>query len=191
MKVKIVLIVFSALLCAGCAKWRIKRQMELLCKSEIRFPSGLEVVRNGRIQEHSSDRWPQQIKLVVYYAAERCSTCEINRMLVYQELFELGPENFTPVIIMGSNDMKYDQIVTNLRLQAYSFPVYIDKKDEFPALNPNIPREPRFHTFLLDKSDRVILIGDPLSSEPMRALFKSTLDNMLAHGGVYMPSDKD
>lgn len=107
-------------------------------------------------------------------------------MLVYQELFELEPENFTPVIIMGSNDMKYDEIVTNLRLQAYSFPVYIDKKDEFPALNPNIPREPRFHTFLLDRSDRVILVGDPLSSEPMRALFKSTLDNMLAHGGKYV-----
>ncbi len=44
-----------------------------------------------------------------------------------------------------------------------------------------------FHTLLLDKDNRVVLVGNPLASDAMWTLFKSTLDNMLAHDGVYVP----
>lgn len=44
---------------------------------------------------------------------------------------------------------------------------------------------------LLDRNNRVVLVGNPLINDAMRALFKATLDNMLAHDGVYVPDEKN
>ena len=48
-----------------------------------------------------------------------------------------------------------------------------------------------YHCFLMDKNDEIVLVGDPVASDAMWNLFKATLDNMLAHDGVYVPDEKN
>jgi len=43
---------------------------------------------------------------------------------------------------------------------------------------------------LLDRNNRIVLIGNPLNGDAMWELFKSTLENMLAHDGEYVPENR-
>ena len=46
---------------------------------------------------------------------------------------------------------------------------------KFLKLNPHIPSERRFHTFLLDNNNNVILIGDPTKNRKIKNMIYNTL----------------
>ena len=46
----------------------------------------------------------------------------------------------------------------------------IDDKNIFSKINPCIPSEEQFHVFLLDKDNRIILVGNPLKSNKIHNL---------------------
>lgn len=43
----------------------------------------------------------------------------------------------------------------------FTYPVYVDKQDSIAKLN-RFPLESNLHTFLLDKNNRVIAVGNPV-----------------------------
>lgn len=67
----------------------------------------------------------------------------------------------------------------------------VDKNNEFIAKNNFIPDNAIYHCFLMDKNDEIVLVGDPVASDAMWNLFKATLDNMLAHDGIYVPDENN
>ena len=68
--------------------------------------------------------------------------------------------------------------------------IILDSTNTFKKINPVIPlNNSSLHTFLLDKNNRIVLIGNPLNGDAMWNLFKSTLENMLAHDGEYVPEN--
>ncbi len=58
-----------------------------------------------------------------------------------------------------------------------------DSSRLFLTTNP-IPSDYRFHTFLLDKDNRVVLVGSPIGNPKMWELYKSTIARLAAHGGT-------
>jgi len=56
-------------------------------------------------------------------------------------------------------------------------PFYLDKNKEFLTLNPHVPQEPMFHTFLLDENNNVILVGDILHNTKKEQEFKDIIEN--------------
>ena len=93
---------------------------------------------------------------------------------------------FSPIIIFSLNNQYYS-FTSNLQSHGIDFPVVIDKYNDFRSINHSIPADSRYHTFLLDRNNRVVLVGNPLASNAMRSLFRKTLDNMLANDGLYIP----
>ena len=81
----------------------------------------------------------------------------------------------------------YRSLISELQFSEPPYPVYVDKENLFQTSNPSIPDDSRYHTFLLDRNNRVVLVGNPLASNAMRSLFRKTLDNMLANDGLYIP----
>lgn len=51
------------------------------------------------------------------------------------------------------------------------FPIYIDQYGEFRSLNPRIPDDKRFHSFLLNKNGYPIYVGNPLNSQKLFDIF--------------------
>ena len=176
---------------ASCSQWRMKNEIESFSKESICLPADLEIVQDGVVLPDSlSQTLTDPIKLILYFAADRCTSCVIGRLHDYEKIFRLRMENqFSPTIIFSPKDepREYKALIADLKFQSLPYPIYIDKHSEFQQLNPKFPEDTRYHTFLLDKNNRVVLVGNPLASDAMWSLFKSTLDNMLAHGGVYVP----
>ena len=118
----------------------------------------------------------------MYYSNIECSSCTINNLIEYHDIYKKigGGTLFSPIIIFGLNNQYYS-ITSNLQSHGIDFPVIIDKYNDFRSINPSIPDDSRYHTFLLDRNNRVVLVGNPLSSDAMWSLFRKTLDNMLAN----------
>lgn len=176
---------------ASCSQWRMKNEIESFSKESICLPADLEIVQDGVVLPDSlSQTLTDPIKLILYFAADRCTSCVIGRLHDYEKIVKLKIKGlFSPIIIFSPKEdaWEYKTLITDLKVQSLPYPIYIDRHNKFQQQNPKLPEDTRYHTFLLDKNNRVVLVGNPLASDAMWTLFKSTLDNMLAHDGVYVP----
>ena len=181
----------TIIISTSCTHWKTQRDIKDFRTTVIKMPSKSEMIQNGK---HVIDTCIQpntpKIKLIVYYASEGCVSCNVNHLDNWEDLFRLGPRNlFSPIIIFSPNAEQYETLINSLKLQGFHFPIYIDKNNIFQQLNKKLPADTRYHIFLLDKWNNVILVGNPLSGDAMWNLFKSTLENMLAHDGEYVPEN--
>ena len=53
-------------------------------------------------------------------------------------------------------------IALYIRRDKLNYPIYVDTLGIFSLGNPHLLQDPRFHTFLLDENNNVILVGNPL-----------------------------
>ena len=56
----------------------------------------------------------------------------------------------------------------------FTYPIFYDYKNKIGKLN-DFPKAPRFQTFLLNKNNKVILLGNPIGSHRMWELYKKVL----------------
>lgn len=177
----------------GCSRWQMKDEIKSFLGKTVCFPNNLIAVHNGiALSDSLISDGGCPIKLVLYFSANRCTPCVIGKFRDYEKIFKMEVENqFSPLIILSTKEEKYEYktLVSELVIRSLPYPVYVDRYNEFQQLNTCLPSDSRFHTFLLDKNNKVALIGNPLNGDAMWNLFKSTLENMLAHDGEYVPEN--
>ena len=71
----------------------------------------------------------------------------------------------------------------------FDLPVFYDPDGAFERANPQLPANPLFHTFLLDRDNRVVLVGSPIGNPKMWELCKSTIDRLIENGGILPKRD--
>lgn len=127
--------------------------------------------------------WEQaQIRLVVYIDSFICTECTMNSLYLwydytmiekkYKDLFQL-------CFIIKSNRKDEQSLVSAFRYTGLNHPIYIDTTNTFMKANPNIPIEEPYHTFLLNKNDSVVLVGDPLKNTQIKNLYEKTLEKLI------------
>ncbi|MBR2497861.1 MAG: hypothetical protein IKB63_05880, partial [Parabacteroides sp.] len=57
-----------------------------------------------------------------------------------------------------------------LRENRFDYPVVLDTKGKLNRLN-HFPTDTRFQTFLLDKENKVLVVGNPVQKEAIKELF--------------------
>ncbi len=187
---KIIILLLVVFNTTSCTQWRIKKQLESFCKETIYIPSEFDILQDGVLLDSLQQPLTDKIKFILYFSADRCTSCTIGKLSDYEKIVKLKIKGlFSPIIIFSPKEdaWEYKTLITDLKVQSLPYPIYIDRHNKFQQQNPKLPEDTRYHTFLLDKNNRVVLVGNPLASDAMWTLFKSTLDNMLAHDGVYVP----
>lgn len=69
-------------------------------------------------------------------------------------------------------------IIYELVTKDFPYPVCIDLNDSLNKLN-HFPSDPRFHCFLLDENNKVILIGNPVQNPKIKELYLRTISERL------------
>lgn len=176
----------------GCSRHKVRRDLASLHNTYIHIPNNMEVVENGIMLQEYQYKHSLRPKLIFYYNNQGCNACKISHIYDLQKLFDMNDsELFDILIIVAPEVQQYEDVITQVKYQRHNFPIYIDKKNEFISINSKLPNDSRYHTFLLDKNNRIILIGNPMYSTEMWNLFKTALDNILAHDGIYVPEGKN
>lgn len=111
-------------------------------------------------------------KLVLFVDSTSCSGCFLSHLVSYYEINDsLAAHNGESLVVLHPRKDRLDEIDRRLGLERFPFWCIVDREGEFVRHNPNIPDNHILHTFALDETDKVILVGDPTRNSRIKELF--------------------
>lgn len=161
------------LLTASCSesdKERLSRLVKEWEGKEILFPAHSTFTIQGK-DTVDFEFGNAEYKVVTYIDSVGCTSCklQLSRWKEFMaEVDSLTHGNVPFLFYFHPKDMKELRYIT--RREAFVYPVCFDGKDDFNRLN-NFPSEMMFQTFLLDKENRVIAIGNPVQNPKVKELY--------------------
>ena len=106
-----------------------------------------------------------------YVDSVGCTSCQLQliKWKDFMDNINVNCENKVQLIFI-IHPKKKDEIKFFLEKDKFHYPVLIDKNNEFITAN-RLPRENMFQTYLLDKGDRVLAVGNPIHNPKVKELY--------------------
>ena len=131
-------------------------------------------------------------KVLVYYNAEGCTPCKLKELPLWHNLKGELPDSLAEFLfVLNTANTTIQELNQTLAGFHFEHPVLLDTAGIFERSNPQMPDNPLFHTFLLDRDNRVVLVGSPIGNPKMWELYKSTIDRLVENGGTLPPESSD
>ena len=163
--------------CQESREKHINRLVKEWQKKEIVFPKNpiftvlMDDTVDFKIKE--SNR-----KIVIYVDSSGCVSCKL-RLKEWKEFIayvdSVSGRQIPFLFFFQSKDNKELRYI--LRRDNFRLPVCVDSQDEFGKLN-RFPSEQMFQTFLLDKDNRVKVIGNPIHNLSVKELFLKKIEGV-------------
>jgi hypothetical protein len=136
---------------------------------EIQFPSEPIFTINGRDTVNISIK--HGYKVVMYVDSLECLKCRLIPDKWHDFIHTIDSLNIDSVQMLFFIIPKKDNIINYvLSSLHFSYPVCIDLQDSLNILN-RFPADENFHTFLLDKDNKVLAIGNPVLNPKIKELY--------------------
>lgn len=184
MKVKmcifIGLILFFCVACSDRSQ-QIAKEMKILQSKVIRLPlKGLVMQQSTVLHEIEANK--QDLKLVIYTDSVGCTSCAINQINLWNSFIDYA-ERFNNQLrfyfIFSPVRKDLNSIKLAIANSLFDYPVVLDTLKEFEKLNPHLPKNRSFHTFLLDENNKVILVGNPMHNKRIEEMFYKIVEEKL------------
>ncbi len=123
-----------------------------------------------------------ELKVVVYSDSTDCTGCYIKQLNLWNDFIEIEEESKGKVVfifIMDVNPKDCNMVYNALNTSALKHSVFIDTLHSFRRENKQIPDNKLFYTFVLNKDNKVVLIGNPLFNERIEKLFQELTRDQL------------
>lgn len=163
---------FILLLCS-CSKSPKEHLSNLVSEwtgKAIIYPNDLAFTLWGQ-DTVETDFFRVPYKIVSYVDSVGCVSCKLQIFAWEAFISELNlrfQNNVSAFLFFHSG--KSEEISFILKRDKFNNPVYIDKNDSFRKLN-HFPSETEFQTFLLDKNNKVLAIGNPIHNPQIKKLY--------------------
>ena len=141
---------------------------------EIKFPSRSVFTIQGKDTVDFEFRHADY-KVVTYIDSVGCTSCklQLHRWKVLMEEVDLLTGGSVPFLFyFHPKDLKELRYLT--RRESFTYPVCFDEEDELNQLN-RFPTNMTFQTFLLDKFNKVVAIGNPVLSPQIKDLYLNVM----------------
>ena len=152
---------------------QIEKELKILQSKPITIPMDIETLLDGR-DTMINNLMKSELKLVVYTDSLACSTCEISKMEEWMGLINYASafDNRLKFYFIFAPSKQDERIVRiKLKMNYFDYPMFLDSDGKFDELNPHLPKNKAMHTFLLDKNNNVILVGNPLKNNNIMEMF--------------------
>ena len=118
-------------------------------------------------------------KILVYVDSVGCSSCKLNIedwMMRIEEAKALAadPDDVSILIYFWVQNKERFYLRRTMAQHKFNYPVFFDKNNNIGRLN-NLPEDDRFHAFLLDNDNKVVVIGSPQGNDKMWELYKTQI----------------
>ena len=168
---KILLVVIALHNCSSKQKG-IENMIREWQGKEIIIPQQIEYKLLG-CDTVCSDLWDMPYKILTYVDSVGCTICKMG-LSQWQELIELCERhqlNVAFLFVIHSSD--YNLLSNDLIAFEFNYPVIYDEHNLFDKLNrfPPVP----YRTFLLDKDNKVQLVGSPIENPKIWELYKKVI----------------
>ena len=174
---QVLLIILSIIALTSCKESR-KDEIARLVKEwdgkEIRFPEHPVFTIQGKDTVDFSFR-NAEYKVVSYVDSIGCISCKLqlaNWAAFIQEVDSLTDETVPFILCLHNPDV--EEMKRIVRKENFQYPVFIDEKGTFDALN-HFQTNMTFQTFLLDKDNKIVAIGNPVLNPMVKELYLEKL----------------
>ena len=170
MQFKSIVVLFLLISCQPSPKEHITQLVEEWQGKEVRFPGNPVFTR--QLGDTVDYRIPDaEYKVLVYVDSVGCTSCKLQlpkwkEFITYVDSVSGGQIPF--LFFFQSKDNKELRYI--LKRDNFRLPVCVDSQNEFGKLN-RFPSEQMFQTFLLDKDNRVKVIGNPIHNLSVKELY--------------------
>ena len=165
-------VLFLLVIIFGCTESNIKKLYSKWVGKVITIQTECVFSNNST---NRVDHKAASIKIVNYIDSIGCTRCKSQLPLwvnLIEQLRALGVEKV--VVLQFIHPKTTFDANYFLSKENYKFPVCVDTNDAFNRIN-QLPNDERFHCFLLDENNRVILIGNPVQNPKIRDLYIRTI----------------
>lgn len=143
---------------------------------EIRFPEGLSCTSMGR-DTSCIDLHNDNYKIVLYVDSLGCTNCRL-KLATWKKMINEADSIFSrkPEFVFFFQPKKKEEkeLQFIFKQNGFRHPVFIDKTNEIGKLN-NFPSKSEYQCFLLDKDNKVLIVGNPSYNPGIWTLFKKTI----------------
>lgn len=173
----VVYIILAFIALSSCKEPR-KDEIARLVKEwdgkEIRFPEHPVFTIQGEDTVDFSFR-DAEYKVVSYVDSIGCISCKLqlaNWAAFIQEVDSLTNGTVPFVFCLHTADVK--EMKRIVRKDNFKYPVFLDEMGTFYVLN-HFPKDMTFQTFLLDKDNKVVAMGNPILNPYVKELYLEKL----------------
>jgi len=140
---------------------------------EMIFPQGISCTSIGT-DTTCVDLYNDNYKIVLYVDSIGCTSC-ILRLSEWKKIMNESDSAFIrkPEFVFFFQPKRKDEreLLSIFRQNAFFHPVFIDKENEIGKLN-RLPSNIEYQCFLIDKDNRVVMIGNPANNPSIWVLYK-------------------
>ena len=172
---KIVTLIMCVWMLASCQESREEAMLRLVNEwngKEIKFPSRSVFTIQGK-DTVDFEFVDADYKVVTYIDSVGCTSCKLQlprwKQLI-EEVDSLTGGSVPFLFYFHPKDLKELRYYT--RRDDFTYPVCFDEKDELNQLN-QFPLEMAFQTFLLDRDNKVVAMGNPVLNPKVKELYLS------------------
>lgn len=121
-------------------------------------------------------------RIVSYYNLSGCMSCRLKELRNWRcRITEFKRSDSSDAdfifIFRASSDNEY--FMEEFRQTGFDYPVLLDPKGEFERLN-ELPKDSRYHTFMLDAHNRIVLVGSPVYNRPFWERYETKIEELNA-----------
>lgn len=170
----IILSIIALSSCKDSPKDEIARLVKEWDGKEVRFPKHPVFTIQGKDTVDFSFH-DAEYKVVSYVDSIGCISCKLqlaNWAAFIQEVDSLTGRTVPFILCLHTTDV--EEMRRIVRKDDFQYPVFIDEKGTFDALN-HFPTNMTFQTFLLDKGNKIVAIGNPVLNPMVKELYLEKL----------------
>ncbi|MCD7915804.1 MAG: DUF1573 domain-containing protein [Tannerellaceae bacterium] len=158
---------------AGCKDKKQKEIIRIVSEwqgKEILFPENL--IFTQYVKDTVDYRIPEsEYKILVFVDSLGCTSCKLQLEKWKTFISEINTimNGEVPFLFFFQSN-NYEELYYLFKRERFDHPVCIDSMNEMDRLN-NFSYNPTFQTFLLNRANEVILVGNPIYSARMKDLY--------------------
>lgn len=149
---------------------QLTMHLQNMQNKEIVFPQNLVPFyeKMDTLAVHESNA----LRLIVYFSKDMCTVCNMEKIPEWNSIKSIL-KRWNIIYILSFSEEENQEIIDFLiRNRTNEDIIYLDKGGMFKELNPFIGDNPLLHVFLIDSSNRIKIVGDPLYNEEVLKLYK-------------------
>jgi len=185
---KSLVVLIVSFVCLSCQNKQTKEIETIITEMQgkvIKFPKSLKstTTENNLLL---NDKY----KMVVYFDTTGCNECKM-RFRDWIDIIEYTHDslpNLSLIFIVSPKKGDSKEVVFLINKYKVKYPFFIDSLNQFEVLN-KLPKEHRFHTFLINRQNKIVLIGSPIGNDKMWNLHKDYVRNRIKISKVVSDSE--
>ena len=159
--------------CCTSEKKQIKDNLELMTSTPINLSlDKMEARRNPLVKSDS------KFKMVVYVDSSECSPCALSHLRFWNPLIKEARQkkiSIDYIFILAPKMQEMPDVDLELEVTDLPASIYVDTAFVFKKANSFLPKDKKYHSFLLNKNSKVIFVGNPLGSDKLEKIYKQKI----------------